>query len=103
MKYKCTIEISEDKLTDVLEYCKDIVPVYSDSPTYSDYKFIINNVDRIFNSRCSDVYERYQDENTGRKILSKLKFYDLVKTTTHAKIVSKRIGKEVFSIFINYR
>lgn len=98
MRYRVTLEISEDELGKMGEY-ERITPVYRYIANYNDTSFIKENyVDGV---AVGEFYDAYRKKFTKNRILRKQDFNTLVCNTIGCKklrkYADKRITKYIFS------
>ena len=98
MKYRVTLEISEDELGKMGEY-ERITPVYRYVANYNDTSFIKENyVDGV---AVGEFYDAYRNKFTKNRILRKQDFNTLVCNTIGCKKFRKKtynnITEHVFS------
>lgn len=101
MKFKCTIEITENELKDIMPMVKKIIPVYktlSDNIT-SEIDWIKNQRQMILISSCDFVWDKYCEDFYDKKILPKKLFYKLIRHILHCYSKSVRISDDTVKRF----
>lgn len=97
MIYKCNVFVSEKDLLNIMKYCTDIQPVYKSIADNSDINYVVS---RQFDlCVCDDAYSEYCEDFKGKEILTKRKFYALVKSLHDLKITAVRVGGNIKTIF----
>lgn len=77
MIYRVKCEISRKDIDLILPFAKNITPIYRYEPNESDVTWIHENVKA--ETACEHVWEMYCDTFEGDMILSKYKFYELIR------------------------
>ena len=97
MIYKCTVVTDETELPNILKHCIDVQPVYKSAADNSDINYVVTK--HFENVICDNAYSEYCESFKGREILTKRKFYNLVKYYHGLKITATRVGGSIKTIF----
>lgn len=97
MIYKTIIETSETDLQNVINKSISIRPIYKslDYDIESDISWIHAHSDMIVGAACEFIWDLYYDDFLDNKILSKLKFYELVRHELNLECKHIRLSSNI--------
>lgn len=95
MIYKCTVEVNETQLNDVLPTAKKIIPLYKSQAEAVDIDWIHQNKDMIIGAACEFVWDLYQSTFFNEMILSRNAFYKLVRHELNVMMKVVRLSCDV--------
>lgn len=79
MKFKLTCEVSPNDLKDINTNNAKLTPLYRSNPTSEDIKWINERGKLIVGAACDFIWEMYYRDFIDERILSKKKFFELVR------------------------
>ena len=94
MIHKCTVEVNETQLNDILPTVKKIIPLYKSQEEAVDIDWIHQNEDMIIGTACTFVWDRYCEAFADDMILSRNAFYKLVRRELGLKNKMIRIAND---------
>lgn len=80
MKYKLTCEVTEDQMIKLMPMTKKIIPLYKLKAGAADIDWVHQNKDIIIDAACEFVWDMYCEAFTDDIILSRNKFYELIRS-----------------------
>lgn len=95
MKFKVISEVTETELMKLLPTVKKIIPLYKSQAEVADIKWIHENKDMIINSACEFVWDMYCEAFADDMILSRNKFYDLIRSELNLESKMVRFTDDV--------
>ena len=96
MIFRCVIDISESEYVEDIDKYKEPTPVYKslESDLSDEVNWIRSHESIIVGAACEYIWDLYYDEFIDKMILSKYKFYELIKKELDVKMRVIRISQD---------
>ena len=96
MIFRCIIDISESKYIKDIEKYKEPTPLYKslENDLTDEVNWIHSHESMIVGAVCEFVWDLYYEEFIDKMILSKYKFYELIKRELNVEMGVIRISQD---------
>lgn len=95
MRFKVTCEVSETELMKISSMARKIIPLYKSKAEAADISWIHENKETIVDAACEYIWNLYCEAFTDDMILSRNKFYELIRSELNLESKMVRFTDDV--------